>query len=307
VKNELILSKGYYPPPCELDAIAKAAIEACDTLDGVQDGVIVNKDQCLFDPRTVVGQKVECTDLSGTVAISEQAAQIASATWVGPQGEHGDSLWPGIGYGANFSGIANTVCTAIDNCTSSPFAMSTDWIRIFLLQNTSADLAQLTYAEYYRLFRLSTNEYATVIGTGDSDLTDFKQAGGKMITWHGTADQVIPVGGSIKYYQRVLDLDPAAADYFKLFLPPGTAHCGTGPGWFPGAALDALVDWVEHDVVPATLFCGDYYAGGVDNTSKSVNLCAYPQSLSYIGGDPSLASSFECKEQDATATPDTVL
>jgi feruloyl esterase len=30
--------ESYYPPACELDAIQKAAIEACDKLDGVKVG-----------------------------------------------------------------------------------------------------------------------------------------------------------------------------------------------------------------------------------------------------------------------------
>jgi hypothetical protein len=244
----------------------------------------------------VVGQTVECTDPSGTITISEKAAQIASAAWFGPQGPQGNSLWPGIGYGANFSGIANTNCTSIDNCTSSPFGMTSDWLRIFLIQNATANLADLTYSEFYGLNRLSTNVYASVVGTGDPDLTDFKEAGGKMITWHGTADQVIPVDGSVIYYENVLDLDPAAADYFRLFLAPGIGHCAAGPGWFPGDALDSLVDWVEHGIAPDTLFGGDYTGGGVNDTTRSVNLCAYPKSLVYVGGDPSLASSFDCQE-----------
>lgn len=34
----MMKKENYYPPPCEVDAITKAAIEACDELDGVKVG-----------------------------------------------------------------------------------------------------------------------------------------------------------------------------------------------------------------------------------------------------------------------------
>ena len=62
----------YYPAPCELDAITAAAIDACDEIDGVKDGIISAPGQCKFDPKSVVGQKYTCgTD---TRKITKQAA-----------------------------------------------------------------------------------------------------------------------------------------------------------------------------------------------------------------------------------------
>ncbi|KAH7190502.1 Tannase/feruloyl esterase [Fusarium oxysporum] len=282
----------YYPPPCELDAITRAAIDACDTLDGLRDGVISNPDVCCFDPTSVVGTSVDCTNPDGEIKITKEAAQIASAAWFGPRTEDGKFLWHGLGHAANLSGLANTACTSLINCSSSPFPISTGWLSTFVLQNASVDLRGLSRADYSRLFRQSVNRFASVIGTADADLTDFKRAGGKMISWHGTADQLIPFNGSIDYYERVLEGDPDVADYYRFFEAPGVEHCSGGNGWFPGGAFDALVKWVEEGIAPETLYAETV---ATKDGPRSVNLCAYPKALTYVDGDPDVASSFTCR------------
>ncbi|RYC89424.1 putative feruloyl esterase [Fusarium oxysporum f. sp. narcissi] len=281
----------YYPPICELNAITKAAIEACDQLDGVKDGVISNPDLCKFDPKSVVGKSVECTNPSGTIKISKKGAEVAHLSWRGPETEDGKFLWYGLDRGADLSGLANTTCASLNDCTSSPFAIAQDWLTTFLLQDQSASLEDLSHAEYSKLFRQSVNRFASVMGTSDPDLTDFKKAGGKLISWHGTADQLIPHKGSVDYYKRVLEEDSSATDYYRFFEAPGVGHCKGGDGWYPGSAFDALVKWVEHGKAPETL-----YAETVGTEKRrAVELCAYPKRLTYKGGNPDVASSFTCK------------
>lgn len=73
--------EGYYPPACEMMAIQKAAIEACDELDGVKDGVVAAQGLCDFDAATVVGRKFDCE--GDERKISKSAAKIANAVWEG--------------------------------------------------------------------------------------------------------------------------------------------------------------------------------------------------------------------------------
>lgn len=42
---------------------------------------------------------------------------------------------------------------------------------------------------------------------------------------HGLADELIFPNGSSNYYERVLELDPKAHDFYRLFEAPGVAHC----------------------------------------------------------------------------------
>ncbi|EYB23500.1 hypothetical protein FG05_13975 [Fusarium graminearum] len=289
---QLVMHKlGYYPPACELAAITNAAIKTCDPVDGVEDGIVSDSDGCDFDPISVVGTEVTCDNPSGTIKVSVKAAEVARLTWRGPQTEDGKFMWYGLDKSAPLNGLANTNCTSLTNCTTSPFAIAKDWLSTFVLQNPSVELKGMSHAEYSRLFRQSVNRFVSVMGSADADLTDFKKAGGKILAWHGTADELIPYKGSVDYYKRVLEGDSEANDYYRFFEAPGVNHCKGGPGWFPGGAFDALVKWVEEGKAPETL-----YAETTGTEMKRVvELCAYPKKLTYQGGDASIASSYGCK------------
>ncbi|KAK6700571.1 hypothetical protein SNK05_013397 [Fusarium graminearum] len=282
---------GYYPPACELAAITNAAIKTCDPVDGVEDGIVSDSDGCDFDPISVVGTEVTCDNPPGTIKVSVKAAEVARLTWRGPQTEDGKFMWYGLDKSAPLNGLANTNCTSLTNCTTSPFAIAKDWLSTFILQNPSVELKGMSHAEYSRLFRQSVNRFASVMGSADADLTDFKKAGGKILAWHGTADELIPYKGSVDYYKRVLEGDSEANDYYRFFEAPGVNHCKGGPGWFPGGAFDALVKWVEEGKAPETLYAE---TTGTE-TKRVVELCAYPKKLTYQGGDASIASSYGCK------------
>ncbi|KAJ4138726.1 hypothetical protein NW768_002593 [Fusarium equiseti] len=283
-------SIGYYPPACELEAITNATIKACDAQDGVEDGVVSNSTKCDFDPKSVVGTEVTCDYPSGTLKVSEKAAEIARLTWRGPETEDGKFLWYGLDKSAPLIRLAGTTCTSLTNCTSSPFAISKDWLTTFIQQNHTAKLHGISHSEYSTLFRQSVNRFASIMGTADADLTDFKNAGGKLLAWHGTADELIPFQGSVDYYNRVLENDPDATDYYRFFEAPGVQHCKGGSGWYPGSGFDTLVNWVETGEAPDGI-----YAETVGSEKKrAVKLCAWPKRISYVGGDKDLASSFSC-------------
>lgn len=68
-----------YPAPCEFDAISEALLAACDPLDGVTDSVISDPSVCDFDPYSMVGTLLNCTDTGSIVNVSETAAYISQA------------------------------------------------------------------------------------------------------------------------------------------------------------------------------------------------------------------------------------
>jgi tannase/feruloyl esterase len=76
----LIDSLGEVPPSCEIDAITNAALEACDGLDGVVDGVVSDPDNCNFDAANLVGTVINCTTFGTKRTISSAAAQIVQST-----------------------------------------------------------------------------------------------------------------------------------------------------------------------------------------------------------------------------------
>ncbi|MBE7182497.1 MAG: tannase/feruloyl esterase family alpha/beta hydrolase, partial [Terriglobus roseus] len=168
-----------------------AAIEACDVLDGVEDGIISYPGLCDFDASSAVGKEYVCAATGENTTITSAAAKVANATWTGPVDADGKSLWYGLAPGATFDALVNISCTD-DVCRGNPFTIPVEWISVFLARDLDFDLTTaVNRTSIARLMRQSANIYGSIIGTTDADLTDFRDAGGKLLSWHGLADQLI--------------------------------------------------------------------------------------------------------------------
>jgi feruloyl esterase len=164
------------------------------------------------------------------------------------------------------------------------------------------DWTTTTYDQYGELFQQSVELFSNVVGADDPDLSGFKEAGGKLVVWHGLADQLIFPQGSIDYYERVLEHmggKGRTTEFARLFLAPGVAHCSGGPGPQPDSPLDQLVEWVEHGKAPASLD-GVIRNPGTGALTATRPICMYPETAAYVGnGDSTAASSFACRPSSA--------
>jgi len=282
---------GEFPPNCEFEAITSRAIAACDGLDGVYDGIIDQPAVCRFDPFTVVGEPIACGNRTNAT-ISQTAAIVANETWSSLLTPQGRPLYPGFTYDSEITSVTDTDCAAAGNCSSTAWDIGADWFQYFIAKNASFDLRTITAANISQLVHAGYQEYDSIIGTNDPDLTNLKNSGTKLLSWHGSADNYIPVGGSTQYYDRVSALDAGVHEYFKLFVAPGVAHCGGGVGAAPIAILDQLVAWVENGTSPQTVPAKG--TRPVNGTLLERNLCAYPSISVYQGGNASSASSYGC-------------
>ena len=150
--------------------------------------------------------------------------------------------------------IAGTTCEANgSNCTGSPFAVTTDWHRLFIQKDPNFDPYNYTQAGWDAAFHASVQQYNSLISTSEPDLSEFKSFGGKMIAWHGMADQSIPFNGTVNYNDRVLALDANATDFYRFYSAPSVEHCRGGAGAAPADALAQLISWVENGEVLETL------------------------------------------------------
>jgi feruloyl esterase len=80
----------------------------------------------------------------------------------------------------------------------------------------------------------------------DPDLTQFAEHGGKLLIYHGWADQQVAPVASVEFYQSVVNIsgDPAqSSSWVRLFMAPGMAHCvgGEGPDTFDKLSGDRAV------------------------------------------------------------------
>jgi feruloyl esterase len=133
----------------------------------------------------------------------------------------------------------------------------------------------------------------------------------------GWGDTAISPENDINYYSAVSrELGPHEdiQDFYRLFMVPGMAHCGGGPGANafgqgtngpnPSDAADdiltALDRWVESrdapDQIVATKYVNDNPTLGI---AFQRPLCPFPQIAKYDGtGSTTSAASFACVNDD---------
>ncbi|MDH3442008.1 MAG: tannase/feruloyl esterase family alpha/beta hydrolase [Gammaproteobacteria bacterium] len=276
--------------PCKLAAATAAAIAQCDMIDGVEDGILENPAACYYDPHALVGTTSgDC----GTFMAAD--ADMIQRLWLGPRRQDGRFLWFGMPPGADLSALSGS---RGDPLQPQAMSITLDWFRYFLTQDPEFDWTSLTHSGYERLWDQSVEQYAMVIATDYAILNAFRDRGGKAILWHGWADQLITAYGTLDYYERVITVmggEKDAAEFIRLFMAPGVAHCAGGNGPAPSGQLEALLAWVEEDeapeMLPATLRDQN---GQVIRTRP---LCPFPLVARYRGrGSTDEAENFECND-----------
>ncbi|WP_232431443.1 tannase/feruloyl esterase family alpha/beta hydrolase [Cupriavidus sp. UYPR2.512] len=101
-----------------------------------------------------------------------------------------------------------------------------------------------------------------------ADLSAFKNRGGKILTWHGLADELVVPQGTVNYYNRVAAQMGGIANvqsFYRLYLVPGLGHSTSNGTSNPEAAIpnfssdqmySMLTDWVEKALSPTRRLCG---------------------------------------------------
>ncbi|RAH70006.1 feruloyl esterase [Aspergillus aculeatinus CBS 121060] len=303
------------PPQCVFSAFQRSIIEACDALDGAADGLISGSGDCPFDASGLVNTTIPCAETNTSVTITEQHATLVQAILDGPvDPATGDTLWYGLPPGASFRGTADTITTTTTNETHpttatttttttriNPFLPAVSWLRNFLLKSPTYNISTLTIPQFVDAVHASREQFGDLLSKEQLGLEGFQQAGGKLLAWHGLADEIVPPAGTVKYREMVgeafSEQNVEVEDFFRLFLAPGAGHCGgnlgVGYGPVPVDALGALVRWVEDAVEPETLFA-EVTGGGRRVTRE---LCLWPGVLRWDGeGGLDLAGSFGCEE-----------
>ena len=287
---------------CVSEAFRREAVRVCDVLDGVIDGVIGNIEACMrvFQPNWLVGKTVDCGQ-QGEITVTATDAQVIASILDGPKfSKTGKNMWYSITPGTNFAALhGSQVVNGTVVGTRSPIA--SNWIKYFLKQDPEYDVSNIGYEEYEALFNESVSRYDGIMSSNDPDISAFRDKGGKFLSWHGLADELIPPQGTAEYRTRVeaqMGGNAAVNDFYRLFVAPGVAHCAGGSGHVPVDPLGALVDWVEKGRVPETLLA---VTQKEDGRLWRKNLCSWPLVARHDRvGDPSLASSYSCEESYAT-------
>jgi pimeloyl-ACP methyl ester carboxylesterase len=298
---------GHPIEPAKLEAVASAAISACDSDDGVSDGIINDPRKCRYDPSTMICTNAVAKDGdSRDVCLSHQEALAIRKIWEGPKSvSTGERVWFGLEKGASFK-----LLTGDDWLGDYPHGVAHfQWIR----QTPDFSWRMLTEADYERDLRISQERFGEVIATDQADLSGFRSRGGKVLIIHGERDEIISPRGTLNYFQRVLTANGGEKEvgkFARLFMIPGAGHICSGDDQqpFPADPFGSLVDWVEKGNTPDQLAGSQKLPNGQLRTRP---LCAYPKTAKWSGkGSPDDSANFGCvdgqhdKRDFVVSTPD---
>jgi feruloyl esterase len=265
----------------KLPALHQAVISACDGRDGLVDGQIDDPRACRFDPAVV--QCPPGIDRPDCLT----RAQVASARrlYAGPTDPNGRRLYPGgEPFGSELAWEGAVIPDPQFGATITP--LPDNYLRYvgypIGTPHSSVAAFRFTVAELDRLTPEGVKGNALSL-----DLSRFRRSGGKLIIWHGWADQSIPPAGTLDYYQRLWQRSGglrATQRWARVFMVPTVYHCAEFAGGYRLNQFDPfpqLVAWVERGRAPDRIVANQRDSQG--NVLRSRPVFPYPLRAAYDG------------------------
>jgi feruloyl esterase len=285
--------------PAKLALVGDKVMAKCDAIDGLKDGLIDDPRKCNFDPARDVPVCSAGTDGPDCLTAA-QAAAIAKV-YSGPV-SHGKPFFPGympgseavmagLFGGGTGSGWMNVIVTAQPDGKPADFNLAENTMRYLVHKPPKADYDYQTF-DFDRDIHL-LDDWSKQADAKNPDLSKFKKRGGKLLMTYGWADSILQPMMGVKYYEQALAKTGSdTADFFRLFMVPGMAHCGGGIGPDRHDPMTAMIDWVEKGKAPDSMVASQVVNNQVVRTRP---LCAYPRVARYSGqGSIDDAANFRC-------------
>jgi hypothetical protein len=228
-----------------LPLLNRLVVAAC----GDAGGVVRDPLACAFDPL-----RFACAagaDPAGCLTGAE--AQAAAAIYGGARDAAGQRLTPGGLLPGSERNWAGTVAPADAATPPRARLFATGVLRhlAFPPGTDGTPSPEALAFDTATLARLADGQ--RVFDATATDLGAFFARGGRLLVWHGLADQDISPHATIAWWAALRRDQPAAAAAARLFLIPGLAHCRGGLGVTAFDALTPLLRWVEDGVAPEAL------------------------------------------------------
>jgi len=283
VEAKILQEPASVVPRGKLTLVNNAVLAACDALDGVTDGLLTDPQQCRFDPASLLcrgGDMDNCLTAPQVEAVKMGYAPAKRTT--------GELIYPGLPPGGELGWAMLTAAN------SEPGGIDVGMFRYLAHEDPTWD---------WRTFDLDRDtslidKKAGFIDAVNPDLSAFRARGGKLLIYHGWNDGgsggAISPQNSVNYYSSVLaKMGPQQGDWLRLFMVPGMAHCGGGPGPNQVNWMAALERWRESGIAPDRVTASRVSDNRVNMTRP---LCPYPQAAQYSGvGSTNDAANFDCK------------
>ena len=290
--------------------VAAAVAKACDALDGVVDGMVQSLAQCTtVRVRPALEARI-CAAGKEASCLGRDQVDTLIRSLAGPHDSKGHALyaeWPwdigigSVGWRIWKIGVPGGM-DSINVMLGSP-ALSA----LFITPPTDVPgtpEAGLRYQLGFNFDRDAPKIFAhsadfprsgwELVGAQSTDLTRFREHGGKLIVPQGGSDPIFSINDTLDWWRKVDAANHgAAAGFARVFAVPGMNHCAGGPATDQYDALTAVVDWVEKGAAPDRI---QATAGPMSPwPGRTRPLCPYPKIARYRSGDVNRAESFACE------------
>ncbi|MFK7890858.1 MAG: tannase/feruloyl esterase family alpha/beta hydrolase, partial [Granulosicoccus sp.] len=293
----------------EREVVANSILAKCDSLDGLEDGMVqaIYACQDAFDLQQDVPV---CPAERDGSCLSNDQIEVLSRVFSGATTSLGESFYsswvydPGISQQGwadwKFRFSVNNQRDAVAYgyiFSTPPNPPQGDTLEYAL--GLDIDQAVVSIFATDETYTQSAMSFMTPPDPTNLDI--LRDRGAKLLVLHGASDGVFSMQDTVNWYQS---LDSAyagnAEEFARLFLVPGMGHTRGGPSTDRVDALMALVDWVENGMAPdrltATVTSGNPEVEGQGwSEDRSRPLCLYPTVAYHSEGDTDSAESFECR------------
>ncbi|MFC3050798.1 tannase/feruloyl esterase family alpha/beta hydrolase [Kordiimonas pumila] len=274
----------------KLPIINKAVLDACDAYDGLVNGVIDNPNICDFDPAVLLCKPGQSE--ADNECLNEAQVEAVAKQYQNPTTADGTVYFEyPMDRGSEFDWArANLPVRGSDEKTFSLTGAATGLRYMVTPDNPGPGYDWRTFDYLENLPAM--NEMAKILDPDATDMTPFKEAGGKMIIVHGWADAMITANMTKDWFKEVRDEMGAEVvdDFAQLYLVPGMVHGSGGTGPYVFDAIHPLMNWVEKGIAPTQLMMEDEPGSTPLRRRPEFPFPAYSK---YSGkGDPNKAESF---------------
>ncbi|MEJ2109493.1 MAG: tannase/feruloyl esterase family alpha/beta hydrolase [Acidobacteriota bacterium] len=276
-----------YIPPAKLPVINRAALDACDANDGLDDELIEFPPDCHFDPSTI-----QCAGPDGPSCLTAAQVDTVKKIYEGAKFNDGTPIYAGYERGSelNWNLMVET----------EPFSVNMNYFKGIVFEDPDWDFSTF---DVDRDTRRGIEKAAAAVDADDPNLKPFKDAGGKLMIFASWNSVGLAPRQLLIYYndiEKAMGGRENTQDFARLFTVPGGGGCNAVSGTRGVTAFDALINWVEKGEAPDS-FTYAYTGGGGMRGGGQVYrtrpICPYPQQARYKGsGDINDAENFSCVE-----------
>lgn len=238
--------------------IGKEVLAQCDSVDGIEDGIIADPRECSVDLSSI-----QCADGDDeATCLSKAELDVVSKWRQGAKDKAGNQLYPGgIPEGSErFWWLWLT-----GNKEGGPGKLlpifSDGYLKYVGFMDDPGPSFSILDFDIEAGASFLDEKNSTLYRADSIELESFRDAGGKMVVWHGWADSMVTPYKTVEWFENVSAAfggKEKVNEFVQLFMIPGMDHCGVLPGenglnQFSIDPLSALEAWVEMGTVPESI------------------------------------------------------